>query len=59
MDQHDKCNSYYEDFERKETLFQPCELCKLLDNRVCYGGSHKRKDTGIVIDAQFNIAAVT
>ena len=57
MPQHEECNSYYEDFEKSERS-QPCDVCNALDGRRCLGVSHKRKDTGIVIDAQFNITAL-
>jgi hypothetical protein len=57
MDQHDKCNLFLEDFEKSERS-QPCDGCFALDGRRCLGVSHKRKGTGIVIDAQFNITAL-
>ena len=56
MPQHEECNSCYEDFEKSE-LGQDCVGC-LYYNHHCPGASHKRKDTGIVIDAQFNITAL-
>ena len=56
MPQHEECNSCYEDFEKSE-LGQDCVGC-LYYNHHCPGASHKRKDTGVVIDAQFNITAL-